>query len=157
MSARVFSPAEEKEETKKSEGREEGELMELYPQGGLMVIHSDKSRVMDTESSAERILPTQHELFGDILEEIAPVRINTDAETLHQARNGMARDEQRYRELEETLRITLQTLQWLEARVQTAEICEQREEQRNPVLNEEKKIDFFPQWKPQQGVIGKKD
>ena len=43
MSARAFSPAREKEETEKNEGREEGELIELYPQGGLMVIHSDKS------------------------------------------------------------------------------------------------------------------
>ena len=33
MSARVFSPAEGKEETEKSEGREQGELLELYPQG----------------------------------------------------------------------------------------------------------------------------
>ena len=36
MSAGVFSPAKEKEETEKSEGREEGELIELYPLGGLM-------------------------------------------------------------------------------------------------------------------------
>ena len=42
VSAKVFSPAEEKEETEKSEGREEGEPIELYLQGGLMVKHSDK-------------------------------------------------------------------------------------------------------------------
>ena len=42
MSAGVFSPAKEKEETEKSKGREEGEPIKLYPQGGLMVIHSDK-------------------------------------------------------------------------------------------------------------------
>ena len=35
MSAKVFSPAKGKEETEKSEGREEGELMELYPQGEI--------------------------------------------------------------------------------------------------------------------------
>ena len=40
----------------------------------------------------------------------------------------MARDEQRNRELAESLRIALQTLQRLEARVQAAEIGEQREE-----------------------------
>ena len=34
MSAEVFSPAKEKEETEKSEGREESETVELYPQGG---------------------------------------------------------------------------------------------------------------------------
>ena len=56
LSARVFSPAEEKEETEKNEGREKGELMELYPQG-------DKSSDKYMESSAERILPSQHELF----------------------------------------------------------------------------------------------
>ena len=88
MSARVFSPAEEKEESVKNEGRKEGKLMELYPQGGLTVIHSDKSNDKDTESSAERILPSQHELFEDILEEITTVRINTDAEALQWAKDG---------------------------------------------------------------------
>ena len=29
---------------------------------------------------------------------------------------------------------------------------ETRQEQRRPVLDKEKKIDFYPQWKPQQGV-----
>ena len=66
MSARVFSPAEGKEETEKSEEREEGELMGLYPQGGLMVVHSGKSSDKDPESSAERISPSQHGLFEDI-------------------------------------------------------------------------------------------
>ena len=33
VSAGLFSPAIEKEETEKSEGREEGEPIELYPQG----------------------------------------------------------------------------------------------------------------------------
>ena len=41
--------------------------------------------------------------------------------------------------------------------MQAAETCDQREERRKFVLNEEKKIDFFPQCKPQQGVIGKKE
>ena len=128
MSARVFSPAKEKEETEKNEGREEGELMELYPQGGLMEIHSDKSSDKDMESSAERILPLQHELFKDILEEITTVMIDMDAEALQQAKEELARDEQRNKELAESLRIALQTLQRLEARLQAAEIGEQREE-----------------------------
>ena len=97
VSAREFSPAEGKEETEKSEGREEGELMELYPQGGLMVIHSYKSSDKDPERSAERILPSQHELFEDSLEEIAPVRRNMDAETLQRVRDRIDRDEQRNR------------------------------------------------------------
>ena len=29
---------------------------------------------------------------------------------------------------------------------------ETRQEQRRPVLEKEKKIDFYPKWKPQQGV-----
>ena len=82
MSARVFSPAKGKEETEKSEGREEGELMELYPQGGLMVKHSDKSSDKEPESSEERILPSRRELFEDSLEEIAPVLRNMDADML---------------------------------------------------------------------------
>ena len=73
----------------KSEGREEGELMELYPQGGLIIIHSDKSSDKDPETGVERILPSQHELFKDSREEIAPVRRNMDAETLQQVRDGI--------------------------------------------------------------------
>ena len=42
VSAGVFYPAREKEETEKNEGGKEGEQMKLYPQSGLMVIHSDR-------------------------------------------------------------------------------------------------------------------
>ena len=122
MLARVFSPTKGKEETEKSKGREAGELMELYPQGGLMVIHSDKSSDKEQESSEERILPSQHELFKYILEEIRTERLNTDAEALPRVKDGMARNEQRNKELSESLRIALQTLQRLEARVHAAEI-----------------------------------
>ena len=69
----------------------------------------------------------------------------------------LARDEQRNEKLAESLRIALQTLRRLEARIQAAEIGEQREELRKPFLNELKKIDFFLQWEPQQGVIGEKE
>ena len=41
MSAGVFYPAREKEKTEKNKGRKLGEQMKLYPQSGLMVIHSD--------------------------------------------------------------------------------------------------------------------
>ena len=155
--SRIFSPAKEKEETEKSEGREEGELIELYPKGGLMVIHSDKSSDKDKEKSAERILPSQHELFEDILEEMTTVRIDTEAEELQGVKEELARDEQRNTIFSESLRIALHTLQRLEARVQAAEIGEQREERRKLILNEEKKIYFFLQWEPQQGVIGEKE
>ena len=64
------------------------------------------------------------------------VRIDTEAEELQRMKEVLARDEQRNKKLAESLRIALQTLQGLEARVQAAEIGEQREEQRKPVLNE---------------------
>ena len=94
MSTRAFSPAREKEETEKNEGREEGELIELYPQGGLMVLCSDKSSVKDKESSAEKI-SLQHELFGDILEEKTTLRIDAEVEELHHMKEELAKDEQR--------------------------------------------------------------
>ena len=82
MSAGVFSPAKEKEETEKIQGREEGEPIELYPQGELMVIHSDKLSGRGPENSVEKILPSQSKVFKDSLEEIAPVLRNMDTETL---------------------------------------------------------------------------
>ena len=69
--------------------------MELYPQGGLMVIHSDKSSNKDKESSAEWILPSQHELFENILEEITTIRVDTKAVERQQAKDELARDEKR--------------------------------------------------------------
>ena len=68
MSAGVFSPAKEKEETEKSKGREEGEPIELYPQGGLMVIHSEKCIDKVPGSNMEKIFPLQSEVFKDIRE-----------------------------------------------------------------------------------------
>ena len=73
MSAKVFSPAEEKEETEKSEGRRESETMELYPKGGLMVIHSDKCSDKVPESNREKILVSQSEVFKDTMKEITPI------------------------------------------------------------------------------------
>ena len=52
MSAKVFSPAE-KEETEKNAGRRGGETIELYPKGGLMVIHSEKCSDKASESKRE--------------------------------------------------------------------------------------------------------
>ena len=73
MSAKVFSPAEEKEETEKSKGRREGETIELYPKGGLMVIHSDKCSDKVPESNREKILVSQSEVFKDTMKEITPI------------------------------------------------------------------------------------
>ena len=66
-----------------------------------------------------------------------------DADTLQRLSYEKDRADQKCRELEETLVIALQAIRRLE-----------QEEQRKPVLIEEEEIDFFPQWKPQQGVIG---
>ena len=63
------------------------------------------------------------------------------------------RTDQKNRELEESLGKALQAIKRLEARVQADKICKSREEQRKPILDEGKKVDFFPQWTPQQGVV----
>ena len=47
----------------KSEGRKEGETIELYPKGGLMVIHSDKCSDKVPESNREKIFILQSEVF----------------------------------------------------------------------------------------------
>ena len=84
VSAGEFCPTKEKEETKKSEGRKEGEQLELYPKGGLMVIHSDKCSDKVPESNREKILVSQSEVFKDTLEEITPIPSNMEVEMLRQ-------------------------------------------------------------------------
>ena len=87
MSARVFSPAKEKEETEKSKGREEGKPVELYPKGGLMTMHSDKSSDKGPENRIEEILPSTSKVFKDSLKEIAIVQRIRDTETLQRLSN----------------------------------------------------------------------
>ena len=72
MSAKVFSP-EEKGEIEKNAGRGERETIELYPQGGLMVIHSEKCSDKASESNREKILMPQSEVFKNNLEEITTI------------------------------------------------------------------------------------
>ena len=84
MSAKVFSPAKEKEEREKSEGRKEGETIELYPKGGLMVIHSDKCSDKVPEGNREKISISQSKVFKDTLEGIAPIPNNMEVEMLKQ-------------------------------------------------------------------------
>ena len=105
MSAKVFSPAKEKEEREKSEGRKKGETIELYPKGGLMVIHSDKCSDKVPGSNREKIFISQSEVFKDTLEEIAPIPIKMEVEMLKQW--NKERD-LKNRELEESLGIALQ-------------------------------------------------
>ena len=109
-----------------------------------MAIHSDKSSEKGPENRIEKILPSTSKVFKDSMKEIVIVQRIRDAETLHTLSNEKDRADQRTREFEKALVIALQAIRRLE----------QEEEQRKPVLNKEKKINFFPWWKPQQGVIG---
>ena len=118
-------------------------MIELYPQGGLMVIHSDKLSDKDKESSTEK-MSSQHELFGDILEEKTTLRIDAEGEELQRLKEELAKDKQKNKKLTESLRKALKTLQRLEARILVEKLGEQREEQRKTILNEKKKIDIFP-------------
>ena len=111
-----------------------------------MAIHSDKLSDKGPENRIEKILlPLTTKVFKDILEEIVIVPRIRDAETLQRMSNEKDRDDQKSKEFEEALVIALQAIQKLE---------QEKEQQRKPFPNEEKKLDFFPQWKPQQGVIG---
>ena len=114
-----------------------------------MVIHSDKFSDKVPESNMEKIFPSQSEVFKDILEEIGPIPRNMHAETLKQRSDERNRTDQKNRELEEWLGIALQAIKRLEARVQGDEMGKVREERKKPDLDE----DFFPQWKPQQGIV----
>ena len=71
-------------QTKKSKGRKEGEQLELYPKGGLMVSHSDKCSDNVPESNREKILALQSEVFKYIPEEITPIPSNIELEMLKQ-------------------------------------------------------------------------
>ena len=54
-------------------------------------------------------------MLKDILEEIAPIPRNMDAETLKQRNDERDRTDQKNRELEESLGIALQAIKRLEA------------------------------------------
>ena len=136
VSAKVFSPAKEKEETEKSEGRKEGETIELYPKGGLMVIHSDKCSDKVPESNREKIFILQSEVFKDTLEEIVPIPINMEVEMLKQWNKERDRTDLKNRELEESLGIALQAIKRLEEIMQAKKLGNAREKQRKPVLEE---------------------
>ena len=75
-----------------------------------MVIHSEKSSDKDKESSTERILPSQHELFKDILEEMTTAGIDTEAEELQRLKEELARDEQRNEKLAKSLIVMIVSL-----------------------------------------------
>ena len=87
-----------------------------------MVIHSDKFCDKVTGSNMEKIYPLQSEVFKDILEKIAPITRNMDAETLKQKSNERDRTDQKNRELEESLGIALQAIKRLKTRLQADEL-----------------------------------
>ena len=112
-----------------------------------MAIHKDKSSDKGLENRIEKILPLASKVFKDSLEEIAIVQRIRDEKTIQRLRDETDRADQKTREFEKALGIALQAIQRIE----------KEEEQRKPVPNEEKKIDFFPKWKPQQGVIRERE
>ena len=79
------------------------------------------------------------------MEEIAIVQRIRNDEIIQRLKDETDRNDQKTREFKKALGIALQAIQR----------SEKEEERRKLVLNEEKKIDSFPQWKPQQGVIKK--
>ena len=153
MTAKVFSPAKAKEETEKSQGRKEGETIELYPKGRLMVIHSDKCSDKVPGGNRAKISISQSELSKDTLEEIAPIPSNMEVEMLKQWDKERDRADQRNRGLEESLGIALQAIKRLGEIMQAKKSGRAREEQSIPVLEEGKEVDFFQQGKSQQGVV----
>ena len=110
-----------------------------------MAIHRVKLSDKGPENRIEKILPWTSKVFKDSLEEIAIVQRIRDAETLQRLSDEKDRADQKCREFKEALVTALQAIRRLE---------QEEEEQSKPVLNEEEKIDFFPKWKPQQGIIG---
>ena len=94
MSAEVFSPAKEKEETEKSEGRDESKTVELYPQGELMTIHGDKSNDKEPENRKEKILLLTSKVIKDSLEETAIGQRIRDEEIIQRLRDEVDRSDQ---------------------------------------------------------------
>ena len=101
-----------------------------------MAIRRDKSSDKGPKNRIQKILPLTGKVFKDSLEE-----------TLQRLSNEKDRADQKTRECKKALVIALQTLQRLE----------QEEEQKITFLNKEKNIDFFPQWRPQQGVLRERE
>ena len=135
MSAKVFSPEKEKEETEKSVGRREGETIELYPpQGGLMVIHRDKCSDKVPGGNREKIFISKIEVFNDTLEDIAPIPNNMEVEMVKQWEEETDRINLRSRELEKSLGIALQTIKRLEEMRQAEQLGKTEEEQRKTFL-----------------------
>ena len=114
-----------------------------------MVIHSDKCSDKVPGNNREKRFISQSEAFKDTLEEIVPIQSNMEVEMLKQWDEERDRTDQRNRELEESLGIALQAIKRLEEIMQDKKLGKAREEQRKPVLEEGKKVDFFPQGKSQ--------
>ena len=120
----------------------EGETIELYPKGGLMVINSDKLRDKETGDYVQNRQTQTKDVCKGRLEE--KEQKNKDAETISRGSKEKDRITQKIKEHEEDLPRKLQTIWRLEKEV---------EERRKPVLDEKEKIYFFPKWKALQGVI----
>ena len=84
----------------------------------------------EPESSVERIYPLLSELFEDSLKETAPILRNMDANTLQQMNNDRDRADEKAREMEGSLGLTLQAIQRLEAREKVYKTSTKKEEPR---------------------------
>ena len=76
-----------------------------------------------------------------------------EVEMLKQWNEGRDRTDLKNRELEESLGIALQAIKKLEEMMQAENLGKAGEEQRKPVLEEEKKVDNFTTGKSRQGVV----
>ena len=119
--------------------------MELYPKGGLMVIN--ETNLMDKK--AERNVEKRHILKKDVnqgrLEENVSERKEKEEETIKRRGEEDERMRQIIKEQEEGIARNRQKIRELEQKIRRLKSAE----------GKEGKIDFFPTWKPAQGLKNK--
>ena len=122
---------------------EEGGTIGLYPKGGLMVINETKLRDKKAERYVEKMHTRKKEVNQDRLEENLSEQKDKEEETINRRREESDRMRQIIKEHEEGMARDLQRIKELEQEVR----------RRKSAREEEEKIDFFPAWKPVQGVM----
>ena len=147
VSAGAFRPREEKGEKKNHERMEEVGTLELYPKGGLMVINETKLRNEKAERYVEKMHIQEKEVNQDRLEANVSEQKDKEEETINRRREESNRMRQMIKEHEEGMARDLQRIKELEQEVR----------RRKSAREEEEKIDFFPAWKPVQGVMENTD
>ena len=69
VSSRAFHPQEKKGEEKKHKQMDEGETIDLYPKGGVMVINETKLSDKKAERNIEKVQTQEKDVDQDRLEE----------------------------------------------------------------------------------------